>query len=252
MKPWNVIYKFNYNRLFFASVRYLVAFFLGATLYLNSTNALSENTSWYKEFVNSVGEILYAAAWPTATYESVSFEGVENIQGNIYLKIKLYGRSAFDDSSLWTEVIVKIQNGEIKDVYWGKHNAIIAKPGETVAAFGQLISDLNKKYEKSTRTGSTTYRLTCIINKTGNKIYYKYKWGDNAWNNDTLDSGYSSWYSSLVDVKFFIEFDGDFVSGYQPKNYWLYTKLANNRSCDDAKKYEFVAKENQLDMLSTN
>ncbi len=145
--------------------RYFFVFSISITLCLQSGTVLSENTSWYREFVDSIGEMLYAAAWPTATYESVSYEGAEQVDGDNYLKIKLNGRSAFDDGSLWTEVIVKMRNGEINDIYWGKNNAILAKPGETISALRQLITELNNEYNKSTYTDSTIEKPNYYVSK---------------------------------------------------------------------------------------
>lgn len=121
------------------------------------SSAWAENDrerSWYKDFVDGIGGTLYYLSWPTATYKGASFEGVSNVYNGVDIKIKLNGISSFDDSSLWTEVIVNVRNGEVRDISWGRNNAILAQPGEAIKALGVVISELNKEYSRSKGSSS--------------------------------------------------------------------------------------------------
>lgn len=115
------------------------------------------NTSDYKSFVDEVGEFLYFLAWPTATYERVSFSGVSAVTDGVDVKVRLHGKSTFSDGHLWTDVVLEIRGGEIRDLRWGRNNAILAQPGSTITALGEVIAELNAQYEQSQiSSGSST------------------------------------------------------------------------------------------------
>jgi len=108
----------------------------------------SEETS-YKDFIDGVGAMLYFLAWPSAAYDSVSFAGASAANGGTDVKVRLHGKSSINDGYLWTELIVVFRDGEIRDVKWGRNNALLMQPGSTVTAFGEALSELNAEYERS-------------------------------------------------------------------------------------------------------
>ena len=107
------------------------------------------DTSSYQSFVDDTAELVYFLAWPTATYERVSFEGVSLVYGGVDIKIMLHGRSFWDDSHLWTEVVLEVRNGEISDIRWGRNNAFWAQPGETIEALGEALEELTREYNRT-------------------------------------------------------------------------------------------------------
>jgi hypothetical protein len=109
-----------------------------------------------EEFIDDIGEALYAFAWPTATYKGIRLDDISsNPNGGADLTLVVYGLSGFDGSSLWTQVIITVRNWEITDLRWGRHNAIISPPGETVKAFGQMLEELNRESQRTARVTQT-------------------------------------------------------------------------------------------------
>lgn len=101
--------------------------------------------AWYRQFVNGIGELLYGFAWPTAHYKNLSFHGFHKVESGVEIKLKLNGTSAWDDSALWVELIILVNNGEVKDIHWGKHNAILAAPGATIETLRDALVSLNEE-----------------------------------------------------------------------------------------------------------
>jgi len=106
------------------------------------------NESEYRSFIDAIGETLYAWAWPTAQYERVGFGGVTPTANGAEIAIRLHGKSSFSDTHLWTDVIVEVRNGEVVDLRWGRNNAILAQPGETMKALGQALAELTAEYQR--------------------------------------------------------------------------------------------------------
>lgn len=103
----------------------------------------------YRSFVDRIGKMVFAFAWPTATYESVNLEDVRDTSRGVEISFRLHGRSAFGGGPLWTDVIVEVSNGRISDLHWGDNNAILAQPGETMKAIGSALDDLSREYQRS-------------------------------------------------------------------------------------------------------
>ena len=111
-------------------------------------------------FADSVGEFIFALAWPTATYERVSFGSVEETDAGMDVSFRLHGKSAFGGGSLWVEVVLQIENGKITDLRWGRHNGILAAPGETIKVMSEALAELNKQH-------SPAQTITPPVSSTG-------------------------------------------------------------------------------------
>jgi hypothetical protein len=122
---------------------------ISAMLLLPGSLWCSDSQSDFEQFVNSLGKSLYFLAWPTAQYEGVSFGGVTRNGDATDITFRLYGKSAFDDSSLWVDTVIEVRNGEITDLRWGQNNAILAAPGSTVKAMGEALRQLNQEYQRN-------------------------------------------------------------------------------------------------------
>lgn len=245
-------YKLFFNRRSLCLLILFCLFFYVEPLL--AKNSADKDVSWYKNFINNIGEALYFSAWPTATYKEVTLEGISRAYDGVNIKVKLHGKSAFDESSLWTEVIVEVRDGEIKDIKWGKNNAILAQPGETITGFGELLVELNKEYSrnKQQKSESVPYYVVCIINKLNGKVNYQYRWADEKdWTSSSLDSGASYWYGNKVNQRFYIKFDNSFSGGYQKTEYYLENKYTRYK-CSGGKQYEFYLSDNNIDMKTLN
>jgi uncharacterized membrane protein len=104
-------------------------------------------------FVESIASGLYAAAWPTATYESVAVKSIDPVEGGFDVLVKLSGKSSFDDGELWMIVVVEVRNGALHDVRVARHNAILSPPFSTTKALAQLISQLAEENSASSSHG---------------------------------------------------------------------------------------------------
>jgi uncharacterized membrane protein len=100
-------------------------------------------------FVNSIGEFVFALAWPTATYERARFGDIESIEGGIEVSFRLHGKSAFGGGPLWVDVVLEIKGGQVTDLRWGRHNGILAAPGETIKVLGEALEELNREHPQN-------------------------------------------------------------------------------------------------------
>jgi hypothetical protein len=108
-----------------------------------------DDRSVYREFVDGIGETVFFFAWPTAQYERVSFQGFRDASGGADVLFRVHGRSAFSDGPLWVDVVLELRNGEVRDLRFGNHNALLAAPGETMRALGEALQELTTQYQAS-------------------------------------------------------------------------------------------------------
>jgi hypothetical protein len=100
------------------------------------------------DFVDSAGELIYFLAWPTATYEGVKFDGVQRAPGGFDVQATVYGRSGIDDSSLWTQVILEIRDGQVSNLRWGRNDAVLFQPGQSMSMLGSALQELTRDYAR--------------------------------------------------------------------------------------------------------
>ncbi len=105
-----------------------------------------EDRSWIQKFLDSAGAPVYYFAWPSAKYEGCSLEDYRDKQNGWDLVFTVYGKSEFDKSPLWTEVILEIRDGGLANIRWGKNNAFLAQPGSTVKAVVALLIKLGQYF----------------------------------------------------------------------------------------------------------
>ncbi len=216
------------NNKFQKTINYNLRILIFCCLFFSTTpigaEASSDNdTSWYKQFIDGIGDTLYSLAWPSATYKGTSFEGISKVYGGANIKIKLHGISSFDDSSLWTEVIVKVRNGEVTDISWGRNNAILFQPGETMIAFGQVLVELNKEYSRSQpqrinsqRFGGFKFKITNDCRRPV-KLAIRYRKTDNNWQS-------VGWWEINGNQSRFLQFsDGSYVTT-NSSNFYYYAE----------------------------
>jgi hypothetical protein len=100
----------------------------------------AEQESQIEEFANRVGQIAYAIAWPTATYQGWQYVGIASNAYEVDLTIRLEGRSGWDDSYLWTDATFIFRSDESLALRFGRNNAELVPPGVT---FNNVSGALN-------------------------------------------------------------------------------------------------------------
>jgi len=110
-----------------------------AILFATASFSDERNGGILRQIVSASSGTILKTAWPTAKYESVSFEGIEYLEDGVILKIKINAVSYWSEGPLWLEVFVTIKNRALADIRWGNHNGIIP-PGFAAAAFAEIAS----------------------------------------------------------------------------------------------------------------
>src|SRR5579862_1057019 len=99
-------------------------------------------------FIDSMAQTVYAMAWPTATYKSVSIDGFEPADGGFNVIVKLSGLSGFDQSDLWVKLAFLFRSGGLQDVQVRDNNAILVQPFTTMKLLGGVVASLAQDYAK--------------------------------------------------------------------------------------------------------
>jgi uncharacterized membrane protein len=114
-----------------------------------TASAIEDTRSDYEKVADMLGKSLYFLAWPTAKYQRANFGSVTAAANGADVVFRLYGKSAFDDGELWTDVVLQIRNGEVSDLKWGRNNALLMAPGGTMKAVGAALKDLNRELARN-------------------------------------------------------------------------------------------------------
>lgn len=102
--------------------------------------------------MESVAATVYAAAWPTATFERFGIARVDRpAGGGLDLVVRLDGTSAFGGGALWMELAISFRNGAMSDLEVRRHNALLAPPFATARAVGELIVDVGEAMAEQNR-----------------------------------------------------------------------------------------------------
>jgi len=105
---------------------------------------IKDAPSPYEKLVRSQGANLYTLAWPSATYKSVDIQEIHLTDGGADLTVVLRGRSAFDNSELWVQTLIKIRDGKFVDLRWNTHSPSLFRPGSTVDDLPAALRKLNE------------------------------------------------------------------------------------------------------------
>lgn len=115
-----------------------------------SAPAQASSDSYLEAFIDRVASSVYSMAWPTATYRSVNLNAItERSNGSLDIAFRLYGISALDNSGLWTDVVLNVKDGAVRDIKWGKNNAIVMPPGATATLVGEFLAELSAELQKA-------------------------------------------------------------------------------------------------------
>ena len=218
-----------------------------------------------RSFVEGAAAMIYACAWPTATYESVSFLSLGRAEGGYDAVFRLIGKSAFDDSDLWVDLAFEFRNGELHDMHVMRHNAILVPPFETCKAMGKLLDDLIKESQSQKpgrqdprpsagRQNNSSTAAVCINNAANFEMKYAYRWSGNEWQQDTIAPGSvrRHWWTYNVQVPSFeVTYDDNLAKGVsESRRHLNLSSAVPPVSCSSVKNYSFVVKDNAIGLNS--
>ena len=123
--------------------------------------AVAAGEPFYERWVNRVASEVYSVAWPSASFSGVDFLGTRKHGADTDAVFRLMGRSAFDNSPLWVEVVATFHNGTFRNIRWGNHNAILFPPGATLSLTAAWVKEA---VDSSVINGETGYRYVVTNN----------------------------------------------------------------------------------------
>jgi len=210
-------------------------------------------------FLRSVAATVYKLAWPTATYKSVEFAGLQREPEGIAVVMKLSGEGLFGDN-LWLKLGVVVNGNGIQDVKVIGDNALFAAPFATSKALAHVAAELGKEYANRRPANQPVSQPTptqtvpaplmagaiCLMNPTYASLAFIYRWGDEAWQRDEITAGNSSLYwwkyptAEHSSPRFDIRYHDSLAPGDTEQAYWLErTATSLPVSCDQASRYSF-------------
>jgi hypothetical protein len=139
------------------------AWIVAALIIIATSPLQAEDTSAWDSFTQKIGKSIYFAAFPSATYKGAKFRTTTHTDDGTEIVFEVYGLSAFDDSDLWTEVIVTVKDFKISRVRWGRNNAFWRQPGETLQDMAALLVEINKQIQASQTSHPATVRITWVV-----------------------------------------------------------------------------------------
>lgn len=89
------------------------------------------------------------------------------------------------------------------------------------------------------------YALTCISNRSGVNLNYRYKWGNGAWKSGHISPNANKWYSwkyrnaTQSSPNLYVRFDTDLSGRNNYKTYTLKRLAVSEQKCNLGKKYYF-------------
>ena len=113
-------------------------------LSVSTVQAEERDTSIARSFIEGMGGVFFAAAWPTATFERIEIGQVERLpRGGWDANLVLHGTSAWDNP-LHVRLVVTFRDGSVERMRWGKHNGLIP-PGTVWSTVEDLLQEVNSQ-----------------------------------------------------------------------------------------------------------
>ncbi|MGA2903398.1 MAG: hypothetical protein ABSD98_06185 [Candidatus Korobacteraceae bacterium] len=221
------------------------------------------------DFFNSIANFTYNMAWPTATYQSWSFDSIRDVPGGYDVVLLLDGRSGWDKSDLWLKLGFAIRSDGVDKVWVVDDNAILVQPFKTMQALGELTADLAKQYQQSQKAqpssaqpqtaSPTTAEALCLSNETSGTLVIKYHWGNDNWSTEMIDANKSTtfWFptenGATTVPPFFVEYNPSFADPSAMQDYRLeHQAVSLPANCMAAKQYVFSSSGNNIVLQATN
>jgi len=222
---------------------------------LGSRNVAAQQPSLCTQLAQSIGRLAYNAAFPLATYEGATCNGMDQQSSGTDYRFRVNGRGIWQGAPLWTDVIFSTDSaGRFQDIRWGSHNSPFWPPGTSYIVTAEAIGEFNEALQSSSSSTGTAGAV-CLRNPTNYKIHYNYRWGTGHWTTSAIEPGKAIKYwwnypaGSQTSPTFQVEFDNNFASGYTPTKYNLPRNIVSeNFSCNDASQYAFSARQSRVDI----
>jgi len=205
--------------------------------------------AWYERLVDGIAALVYNVAWPTATYERVTFGSLRPVANGADVTFRLHGKSALADGDLWLDVIMKVRSGEITGLEWGDYNGFFP-PGLTTGTLLGAVNEVTKPSPTRPAASPTSaaVAVACIDNRTNGTVNFKLKRGQGA-ANFSLPAGQAMIFTAPVaDRAFEVTFDNRFTEGYQPASLRFHAGIRSPRpdSCTEDLKLAFTTSGDRL------
>lgn len=117
-----------------------------------SAQSRNDQEAGVRGFFNSAAKMIYAAAWPSATYREWQLDNIRPVQGGLDVTLTISGQSGIDGSDLWVQLLVPFRNGSIGQPVVVQHNAFLFPPFRTTGIMLQLANNLASQYNAEHRT----------------------------------------------------------------------------------------------------
>lgn len=98
-----------------------------------------------RDWVGSVAAAVYAAAWPTATYEGFRLRRVNRLADGLSVLVRLSGESGFG-GNLWLDLAFTFRQGQLFDMDVRAHNAILVPPFETTKTLAAATMEFAREF----------------------------------------------------------------------------------------------------------
>jgi hypothetical protein len=132
------------------------------------------NESEARTLAGSLASVTFNLGWPTATFEGYSFGHLQQVSGGFDVSVRLHGKSALGEGTLWMNVVLELRNGVLTNLRVDDHNAAIFAPFASVQLFSSVIADILRDQrdealligtwqdESNIYTYSENKRVTCV------------------------------------------------------------------------------------------
>ena len=135
------------------------------------SHAIAGNArNWADNFVNTMCNVAFTAAWPSAEYRSCDSPSVSSHSSGYKIEITLRGRSNVakgvinllggnvkHGTPLWVNFIILLDNNaRPRRFYFGEHNAIAVRPGATASLALRALTGRLGSYGRETRRSYPT------------------------------------------------------------------------------------------------
>lgn len=215
----------------FVGVLILAALPLAGT----ATAQVNQDKAWYEEFIDSVGTLLYKAAWPSDTYDRMTLGSINLMPGGADVSLRLYGHSWLEGPN-WTDVVAEIRDGKVNRLRWGQYHAAW-RPGLLVDLVTEAIDQMNKQNDLS---------VICIKNTSAYRVSYSLP--SDGPDGRVIDPGDTWKFTHPGSAEFVVSFrrGGDATATLHLPGVLVDRQPA---SCDESMLYDFVDTDQGVELI---
>jgi hypothetical protein len=200
---------------------------------------------WYNAGRDTIGQALFFAAWPTADYQGISYQGLTPAPGGADLTVRVWGHSWLE-GQIWTDVIISFRNHAVSDLRFGRHSNVFVPPGTTLqAALQALRQQLGSTAPPPQAT--SPWATACVQNTTNTAINYDITWGGTR-ERRSLPPGETRIYRAQGAQDFRVSLDVSLDSEVVERSFHLPTTLLRGETdaCQDSYTYRFLIEDSWI------